>query len=138
MVGLPKLERGALRLSSVAGAPLDLELKTRVEKELGLPLGNAFGITECSPGISGVRPDAPRSDNSVGVLIPGIEPRIVGRDGPVQTNGEIGELHVRGPNVMRGYYRAPDLTAKAVDPEGWFNSGDLARFAGDALFIVRR
>ena len=73
MAGLPKLERGALRLMSVAGAPLDLELKARVEKELGLPLFNAFGITECSPGISGVRPEAPRSDNSVGTLLPGIE-----------------------------------------------------------------
>ena len=138
MAGLPKLERGALRLMSVAGAPLDLELKARVEKELGLPLGNAFGITECSPGISGVRPEAPRSDNSVGTLIPGIEARIVGRDGAVVANGEIGELHVRGPNVMRGYYRAPDLTAKAIDPDGWFNTVDLARFEGDALFIVGR
>jgi acyl-CoA synthetase (AMP-forming)/AMP-acid ligase II len=137
MAGLPKLERGALRLMSVAGAPLDLELKARVEKELGLPLGNAFGITECSPGISGVRPEAPRRDNSVGTLIPGIEARIVLRDGAV-TNGEIGELHVRGPNVMRGYYRAPDLTAKAIDPDGWFNTGDLARFEGDAMFIVGR
>jgi long-chain acyl-CoA synthetase len=138
MAGLPKLERGALRLISVAGAPLDLELKARVEKELGLPLSNAFGITECSPGISGVRPDAPRSDNSVGTLMPGIDARIVGRDGAVLANGEIGELHVRGPNVMRGYYRAPDLTAKAIDPEGWFYTGDLARFEGDALFIVGR
>lgn len=138
MAGLPKLERGALRLMSVAGAPLDLELKERVEKELGLPLSNAFGITECSPGISGVRPEATRSDNSVGTLVPGVEARIVGRDGAVVANGEIGELHVRGPNVMRGYYRAPDLTAKAIDPDGWFNSGDLARFEADALFIVGR
>ena len=138
MASLPKLERGALRLMSVAGAPLDLELKARVENELGLPLFNAFGITECSPGISGVRPNAPRSDNSVGTLVPGIEARIVGRDRAVVANGEIGELHVRGPNVMRGYYRAPDLTAKAIDPDGWFYTGDLARFEGDALFIVGR
>src|SRR5258707_2778423 len=73
MAGLPKLDCGSLRLMSVAGAPLDLELKARVENELGLPLFNAFGITECSPGISGVRPKAPRSDNSVGTLVPGIE-----------------------------------------------------------------
>jgi long-chain acyl-CoA synthetase len=136
--GLPKLESGALRLMGVAGAPLDLELKARVEKELGLPLFNAFGITECSPGISGVRPEAPRGDNSVGTLISGIEARIVGHDGAEVANGEIGELHVRGPNVMRGYYRAPDLTAKAIDPGGWFNTGDLARFQGDALFIAGR
>jgi long-chain acyl-CoA synthetase len=136
--GLPKLNRGALRLIGVAGAPLDLDLKARVEGELGLPLSNGFGITECSPGISGVRSDAPRNDNAVGRLLPGLEARIVGKDGKIITNGDIGELHVRGPNVMRGYYRAPDLTAKAMDEDGWFNSGDLARFDDDILFIVGR
>ena len=136
--GLARLDRGALRLIAVAGAPLDLELKARVEKELGLPLSNGFGITECSPGISGVRSDAPRDDNAVGRLLPGLEARIVRRDGSIVTNGDIGELHVRGPNVMRGYYRAADLTAKAIDKEGWFNTGDLARFEEDVLFIVGR
>jgi len=136
--GLPRLDRGALRLIAVAGAPLDLELKARVEKELGLPLSNGFGITECSPGISGVRSDAPRDDNAVGRLLPGLEARIVRRDGSIVTNCDIGELHVRGPNVMLGYYRAADLTAKAIDKEGWFNTGDLARFEEDVLFIVGR
>jgi acyl-CoA synthetase (AMP-forming)/AMP-acid ligase II len=136
--GLSKLDRGALRMMSVAGAPLDLDLKARVEKELGLPLHNAFGITECAPGISGVRLGNSRADDSVGTLLPGIEAKIVARDGAVLANGEIGELHVRGPNVMRGYYRAPDLTARAIDPDGWFNTGDLARFDGEALFIVGR
>ncbi|HEY2248252.1 MAG TPA: class I adenylate-forming enzyme family protein [Bradyrhizobium sp.] len=136
--GLPKLNRGALRLIGVAGAPLDLDLKARVEKELGLPLSNGFGITECSPGISGVRFDAPRNDNAVGRLLPGLEARIVRKDGTVVTTNDIGELHVRGPNVMRGYYRAPDLTAKAIDEDGWFNTGDLARFEDDVLFIVGR
>ena len=50
----------------------------------------------------------------------------------------MGELRVRGPNVMRGYYRAPDLTAKAIDPDGWFNTGDLARFEDDCLYNVGR
>jgi acyl-CoA synthetase (AMP-forming)/AMP-acid ligase II len=136
--GLPRLKRGALRLIAVAGAPLDLELKSRVEQELGLPLLNGYGITECSPGISGVRPDSPRADHAVGTILPGVEAKLVGRDGKVISNGEVGELHVRGPNVMRGYYRAPDLTAKAIDAEGWFNTGDLARFEGDYLYIVGR
>ncbi len=127
-----------MRLIAVAGAPLDLDLKSRVEAELGLPLLNAYGITECSPGISGVRIDAPRDDSAVGRLLPGIETRIVGLNGATLSDGQVGELHVRGPNVMRGYYRAPDLTAKAIDPDGWFNTGDLARFEGDCLFIAGR
>ena len=136
--GLPKLERGTLRLMSVAGAPLDLALKSRIENELDLPLLNGYGITECAPGISGVRFDNPRNDDSVGALLPGVEARIVDRDGKIVGDGEVGELHVRGRNVMRGYYRAPDLTAKAIDADGWFNTGDLARAESDCLFIVGR
>ena len=138
LAGLSKLDRGALRLIAVAGAPLDLDLKSRVEAELGLPLLNGYGITECSPEIFGVRFDAPRDDSAVGRLLPGIETRIVGRDGAIVSGGEVGELHVRGPNVMRGYFRAAELTAKAIDADGWFNTGDLARSEDDCLFIVGR
>ncbi len=138
VTGLAQLERGALRLIAVAGAPLDLELKSRVEREFGLPLSNGYGITECSPGISGVRFDAPRADQAVGTLLPGVEARIRTIDGIPVAQGDVGELHVRGRNVMRGYYRAPELTAKVIDREGWFNTGDLARFEGDCLYIVGR
>jgi long-chain acyl-CoA synthetase len=138
MAGLKQLDRGSLRLIAVAGAPLDVDLKSRVEREFGLPLSNGYGITECSPGISGVRFDAPRNDHAVGRLLPGVEARIRTIDGIPLANGEVGELHVRGRNVMLGYYRAPDLTAKAIDSEGWFNTGDLARFEGDCLYIVGR
>jgi long-chain acyl-CoA synthetase len=138
VAGIPKLERGSLRLIAVAGAPLDLALKSRVQDEFGLPLLNGYGITECAPGISGVRIDHPRDDQAVGTLLPGIEARVRTVDGIPLANGEIGELHVRGRNVMRGYYRAPELTAKVIDSEGWFNTGDLARFDGDCLYIVGR
>ena len=136
--GIKQLDRGSLRSIAVAGAPLDLALKSRVEAEFGLPLSNGYGITECSPAISGVRFDAPRADNAVGTLLPGVEARVRTFDGLPLGNGEVGELHVRGRNVMRGYYRAPDLTAKAIDSEGWFNTGDLARFEDDRLYIVGR
>jgi acyl-CoA synthetase (AMP-forming)/AMP-acid ligase II len=138
VAGLKHLDAGSLRLISVAGAPLDLDLKSRVVRELGLPLLNGYGITECSPGISGVRFDAPRADQAVGTLLPGVEARVRTTDGIPVGKGEIGELHVRGRNVMRGYYRAPDLTAKVIDSEGWFNTGDLARFEDDCLYIVGR
>ncbi len=68
---LPKLDKGKLRLMAVAGAPLDLNLKSRVEEELGLHLQNGYGITECAPGISGVRFDAPRTDQAVGESVAG-------------------------------------------------------------------
>jgi long-chain acyl-CoA synthetase len=138
VAGIAKLPRGKLRSLAVAGAPLDLPLKSQIEAEFGLPLLNGYGITECAPGISSVRASAPRSDNAVGPLIAGIEARLVKPGGGAVAPGEVGELHVRGPNVMRGYYRAPEATAAAVDRDGWFNTGDLARFDGDILFIVGR
>jgi long-chain acyl-CoA synthetase len=115
-----------------------LSLKQRVEQELSLSLSNGYGITECSPGISGVRYDAPRADHAVGTLLPGVEARVRTLDGIPVANGQTGELHVRGRNVMRGYYRDPALTAAVIDSEGWFNTGDLARFEGDILYIVGR
>jgi long-chain acyl-CoA synthetase len=87
MTGLAQLERGSLRLIAVAGAPLELDLKSRVEKEFGLPLSNGYGITECSPGISGVRFDAPRADQAVGTLLPGVEARIRTIDGGRAVDG---------------------------------------------------
>jgi long-chain acyl-CoA synthetase len=138
IAGIAKLPRGKLRVLSVAGAPLDLTLKSEIEAEFGLPLLNGYGITECAPGISSVRASAPRGDNAVGPLIAGIEARLVKPGGGTAAPGEVGELHVRGPNVMRGYYRAPEATAAAIDRDGWFNTGDLARFDGDILFIVGR
>ena len=133
-----RLGRGRLRRMLVAGAPLDLTLKARVEEEFGLPLLNNYGITECSPGLTGVRESAPRRDGSVGPFLPGIEFRLLDRNRQCVPDGEVGELHVRGPNVMLGYYRAPDLTAQAIDADRWFNTGDLARLDGDHLFIAGR
>jgi long-chain acyl-CoA synthetase len=135
---IAKLKRGRLRFLAVAGAPLDLDLKSRVEQEFDLSLLNGYGITECSPGISAVRSDNPRADESVGEVLPGVEARIVKADGSPAAPDEVGELHVRGANVMLGYYRAPDLTAQVIDRDGWFNTGDLARFDGPFLFIVGR
>jgi long-chain acyl-CoA synthetase len=136
--GIAQLERGRLRFLGVAGAPLDLDLKRRVEQEFGVQLSNGYGITECSPGIAAVSSDDPRDDESVGTVLPDVEARIRRLDGSPAAAGEVGELHVRGPNVMLGYYKAPDLTANVIDRDGWFNTGDLARFDGAHLFIVGR
>jgi len=136
---LQSLKLPALRIISCSGAPLPPAIKSSVQALFGLPLHHGYGITECSPNIAQVRIDVPpREDNSVGPMFPGVEARLVGQDGQRVPDGEVGELHVRGPNIMKGYYRAPDETAAAIDAEGWFNTRDLARFEQENLFIVGR
>jgi long-chain acyl-CoA synthetase len=136
---LESFEFPALRIISCSGAPLPPGIKSSVEALFGLPLHHGYGITECSPNIAQVRIDAPpRTDNSVGPMFPGVEARLVGPDRRPAPVGEVGELWVRGPNIMKGYYRAPDETAAAIDAEGWFNTRDLARFEEGNLFIVGR
>jgi len=101
-------------------------------------LYNGYGVTECSPNISQAIVGEGRTDTSVGKILPGVEVRLAGPDNKPVRDGEIGELRVRGPNVMKGYYRSPEETAAAVDPEGWFNTRDLARLENGYLFIVGR
>ena len=129
----------SLRFAYAGGSPLDPDLKRRVEALLGLPLHNGYGLSEAAPTVSQTRLDAPRADTSVGQPIPGVEARIVDQEGRDVADGGAGELWVRGPNVMRGYYREPALTAAALRPGGWLNTGDMARRnGGGALFIVGR
>jgi len=128
----------ALRIMSSAGAPLDAATKSTVEAAFGRTLHNGYGITECSPTITLTSPQAPRKDCSVGRLIPGVEAKLVGPDGLTAAPNEVGELWVRGPGIMKGYYRAPDETAVAVTADGWFKSGDLARIEDGNVFIVGR
>ncbi len=123
-----------LRVAQSGGAPLTLPLKHSFEHAFQLPLHNGYGMTEASPSICQTRMDAPRADCSVGPAIPGIEIRLHDADA-----AGVGELWVRGPNVMQGYYRAPELSAEALTADGWLRTGDLARIDADgALFIVGR
>ena len=138
MKGLKALRFPALRIISSSGAPLQPAVKSAVEDVFGLVLHNGYGVTECSPNISQTQVEAPRADVSVGRALPGIEIKLVGQDGKVVPDGQVGELRVRGPNVMRGYYKAREETSTAIDAEGWFNTRDLARLEDGHLFIVGR
>jgi long-chain acyl-CoA synthetase len=139
MKGITTRKFPALRIISSSGAPLHAAVKADVEKLFGLPLHNGYGVTECSPNIAQATVDKPRTDTAVGRILPGVEVRFIGPDGQPVPDGEVGELRVRGPNVMKGYYRAPEETAAAIDAEGWFNTRDLARLDRDGyLFIVGR
>jgi acyl-CoA synthetase (AMP-forming)/AMP-acid ligase II len=135
--GIVPFAQPRLRLISSAGAPLDTATKATTERVFGRTLHNGYGITECSPTITLTALDAPRADCSVGRVLAGIETRLVGPDGESVADGEAGELFVRSPGVMKGYYRAPSETAEAIS-EGWFRTGDLARIENGNLFIVGR
>jgi long-chain acyl-CoA synthetase len=130
------LRAPALRVAQSGGAPLTLALKQAFEKTFGLPLQNGYGMSEASPSICQTRMDAPRNDCSVGPAIPGIE---IALHGVGQSADGVGELWVRGPNVMKGYYRAPELTAQTITADGWLRTGDLAKREADgAIAIVGR
>jgi long-chain acyl-CoA synthetase len=136
--GLRSLKFPGLRIISSSGAPLLPALKAQVESLFGMALHNGYGVTECSPNISQAVVGEHRTDTSVGKILPGVEVQLVGSDQKPVADGEVGELWVRGPNVMKGYYRAPEETAAAINPEGWFNTRDLARLENGYLFIVGR
>jgi len=127
-----------LRIISSSGAPLQQSVKAATENLMGLVLHNGYGVTECSPTIAQTRIEDPRADVSVGRVFPGVEIKIVGPGGTIVPDGEVGELQVRGPNVMKGYYKAPEETAAVIDSEGWFNTRDLAKMENENLFIMGR
>jgi long-chain acyl-CoA synthetase len=136
--GIESLVFPKLRIISSSGAPLHSAIKSGVESLFGMVLHNGYGVTECSPTIAQTRIESPRSDTSVGPVFPGVEIRLVGPDREPVAAGEVGELWVGGPSVMKGYYRAPEETAAAIDVDGWFNTRDLARLEDGNLFIVGR
>ncbi|WP_237173700.1 class I adenylate-forming enzyme family protein [Paracandidimonas lactea] len=128
-----------IRLLHCGGAPLDPSLKGRIEAIFGEPINNGYGLTEASPTVSAVPYRQRRDDLSVGYLIPGMQSRIVDKQGQTLPHGQIGELLVRGPNVMKGYYKAPQQTAEVLDENGWLRTGDLLCEAPDgALFVMGR
>jgi acyl-CoA synthetase (AMP-forming)/AMP-acid ligase II len=127
-----------------AAAPLDAKLAAACAERLGLPpLGQAYGMTELSPGTHVVPLDAMREapPGTVGRLIAGTEMRIVSLDDPGRDlgPGESGEILIRGPQVMKGYLGRPDATAAMIDPDGWLHTGDVGHVDESGwLFVVDR
>jgi long-chain acyl-CoA synthetase len=119
-------------------APLPLEIVEPFEKKFGGRLLEGYGLTEASPVVSAHRLSGIRKLGSVGQPIPGVEVAILDDDDRPVPSGELGEVCVRGPNVMLGYYRLPDETARALRG-GWLHTGDVGRLDADGfLYIVER
>lgn len=133
-----RFDTSSMRLWGSGAAPLPLEIVEPFERRFGGRILEGYGLTEAAPVVSAHRLSGPRRLGSVGQPLPGVEVRIVDdRDHPLPP-GEVGEIVVRGPNVMLGYYRMPEETA-AVLRGGWLHTGDLGRLDEDGfLYVVDR
>ncbi len=112
----------SLRILHSGGAPMPPALAAEVERRLGCALLDGYGLTETSGGVSSQRLDRPRKVGSVGTPIAPNEVRIAGQDAPA-AGGQPGEILVRGPGVMRGYWRDRDATSAAFEDGGWLRTG---------------
>jgi len=136
--GVTRLENSELRYVSSGAAPLDPAWKRKAEAFYGRPLQNGYGMTESTAGVCGTRNPIGTPDTSVGPALPGVEIRL---DTSVASEGDAGagEILTRGPHVMKGYFKNPAETARAVDADGWLHTGDLGKIddAGN-LHVVGR
>jgi len=118
---------GSLRIGLAAGAPMAEDLLLAVEAELCPLLLTAYSLTETASTICMNLPvDPPEKRRfTVGRALPGVELRVLGEEGGSLPEESLGELAVRSPGLMRGYYRQPRETAASIDEEGYFRTGDL-------------
>ena len=114
---------GRLRLAVSGGGSLPRHVDETM-LGIGLPLLNGYGLTETSP-VASVRLPHRNAAGTIGPPLPGTEIVARGPDGSVMPTGKTGVLWIRGPQVMRGYFQNPQKTAEVLEPNGWFNSGDL-------------
>ena len=144
MTNHPKVKEGALRslqFCGSGGAPLPVEVAQRFFDLTGAQLCEGWGMTETSPTGTFTPAHGMRKAGSCGMPIPNIELKFESLTEPGQdaAPGEPGELCIRGPNVMKGYWKNPDATSKAMTADGFFRSGDVARMDEDGfVFIVDR
>ena len=135
---LDEYDVSSLRFLLSGAAPLSGELQTRLAERLGCAVIQGYGLTETSPMTNADFTDERGRPGTIGPAIPDTEERVVDlesgeRDLPP---GELGELLVRGPQVMKGYYRQPEATAEVITPDGWFHTGDIASMDEDGYVRI--
>jgi long-chain acyl-CoA synthetase len=125
----------SLRLCVSGGSAMPVEVMRAFEERFGCVILEGYGLSETSPVASFNHPHAERKPGSIGTPIAGVEMRLLDDDGKDVAAGEVGEIAIRGENVMKGYWERPEETAKAI-PDGWFRTGDLARQDDDGYFFI--
>ncbi|HSL91954.1 MAG TPA: AMP-binding protein [Candidatus Limnocylindrales bacterium] len=133
---LPEFDLSSVRIAAYGGAPMDPETIRALNRILSAELHNCYGLTECS-SLGTVLPSAlalSRAD-SVGFPVPGTEAQVRSAEGEVLPPDKAGELYLRGPNIVKGYFGDPAKT-KAALGDGWLRTGDIARIDAEGLVYI--
>ncbi len=124
-----------LRVAVAGGSALPVEVHREFERRFGVVILEGYGLSETSPVASFSVFGEPARPGSIGVPIPGVQMKLIKDDWSDAEAGEVGEIAIKGPNVMKGYYGRPDATADAIQ-DGWFRSGDLARKDDEGWYYI--
>jgi long-chain acyl-CoA synthetase len=133
--GRESFDTSALRSCVTGGASMPVEVLRGFEQAFGAIVLEGYGLSETSPVSSSNHPDMERKPGSIGTPIRGVEMKVVDEDDNEVARGEVGEIVIRGHNIMKGYWQRPDATAEAMRG-GWFHSGDMARVDEDGYFFI--
>jgi long-chain acyl-CoA synthetase len=134
--GADSADTSCLRLCVSGGSAMPGEVLRAFEDKFGCKILEGYGLSETSPVASFNHPDRERKVGSIGTPVAGVEMRVVDEDGNEVSQGEVGEIAIRGPNVMKGYWRKDDATAEVMDDDGWFRTGDMAKVDEDGYFFI--
>lgn len=131
-----KFDLSALTICVSGGAAMPVEVMRAFDHKYRVNILEGFGLSETSPVASFNLLDRPKKAGSIGLPIWGVEFRLVDNDGKVvEGAGERGEIHIKGHNLMRGYYKRPEATADAI-VDGWFKTGDIAQRDEEGYYYI--
>jgi long-chain acyl-CoA synthetase len=130
-----RFDASSLEVCASGGAAMPVELLRGFEEAFGCKILEGYGLSETSPVASFNHPDRERKAGSIGTPIRGVEMKVVDEDDNELPAGEVGEIVIRGPNVMKGYWNRADAT-KEVLRGGWLHTGDVAKVDDDGYFFI--
>jgi long-chain acyl-CoA synthetase len=134
--GFDKLDFSTLRLTLGGGMAVQRAVADRWKQVTGCTLAEAYGLTETSPAVCINPLDLAAYNGAIGFPVPSTEVCVKDEAGNTLPPGEVGELCVRGPQVMKGYWQRPDETTAVIDSDGWLHTGDMARMDDEGYFYI--
>jgi long-chain acyl-CoA synthetase len=131
-----RYDTSTLELCISGGAAMPAEVMRGFEEAFGCKILEGYGLSETSPVACFNRPERERKVGSIGLPIEGVEMKVVDDQGKEVPQGAVGEIVIRGHNVMKGYWNRPEATEEAIDSDRWFRTGDMAKVDEDGYFFI--